>query len=1798
MVEPAAASSDKVQGRLRRWVPLAAFVALALAIGGAGYLVYHRLTSEIKRERQAELAAVAALKSRQIASWVAQLRKNAEHAMRAPVFTVMLDRWLAAGRPEDEYKRMLDARLEDFHRIWGVRAVLLLDAQAGLLGNAGLRPEVTPFERGLVLGALAGGALAMSDLHWEGAEGESAIAFDLVAPLAVDGPEGKRRIGALLFKIDAAEQLFPLVEAWPAPSASAESFLVRVEGDEMVYLNELRHRRNTALRLRAPLETWELAGAAIIRRSGGSVEGVDYRGVPVLAAGEAVPGTAWHLVSKIDREEVYAPVRRLGQLLGVVVALFVAGAGVAVWLWWRGEQARFAATRARLELERGVLAERLDVLTRHANDIVILMDEDTRIVDANERALEAYGCSREELLGRSSRELRTPEAAADYERDVAQVDAHGGHVYETVHRRKDGTAFPVEISGRFIEVGGRRLRQSIIRDISVRKRAEARIQRLNRLYAALSQTNEAIVRIKDRDELFRAVCRIAVEMGGLRMAWVGLIDEAGGEVVPAAAAGASEHWFARIRPFRLRGSRRAPVEIALGEDRAYFCNDVLSELALAPIREALREEGFLAAASLPLRHGGRVVGALTLFAGEKDYFDETLTNLVAEMAADLSFALENFTKQAHLRKLSLAVEHSRAGVLITDAQGVIEYVNPALTEASGYAADELIGRTPSIFKSGNTPRDLYERLWATIRSGATWRGELQNRTKRGELIWEEEVISPVRDERGAITHFVAVREDVTESREAERRLWKLNRRLLLLSQCNDALLHASDERALLKRICEIIVDTGGYRMAWVGVAVDDEAKTVRPVASVGIEEGYLESLALTWSEADPRGGPCHAAICGLRVAVVNDIAADPDFAYWREAGLARGLRSAAAIPLGGHTGLRGALCVYSTEPGAFSDEEIALLAELAGNLTYGLAALQAAAGQRELNRSLRMLSLCNEALVRATDESGLLTSLCETIVKEGGYRMAWVGFAEHDEAKTVRLAAHAGADREFIESLRVTWADDEHGRGALGSAIRTGMPVAVNDILKDPRTVPWRERARAFGFGSVIGLPLRRAGEAFGVLGVYASTTGAFPETEAALLAELADDLAYGIVALRTAAEQAALHESANVGITFVRDRTILRCNPAFARLLGYEPAQLIGQPTRVVFASDEEHESFGREGYTRLREGGVHSADVKHRRADGTTLWVNVTMSAVEPRDLAKGAVVVVQDIDRRKRAERALRLTNSAVESSANGIMITDFGAPDNPITYVNPAFERITGYPAAEAVGRNARFLLGEDTGQIGVAEVRAAIRERRECATVLRNYRKDGSLFWNELAVSPVRDADGNVSHFVGVINDITERKRYEEELERQASYDALTGLANRNLARDRVGQAIAYAARSNRAVALLFLDLDRFKRINDSLGHAFGDDLLRAVAERVRRCVRENDTVARLGGDEFVIVLSDMARPEDAAMVARKILLAVAQPLALAGREVSVSASIGVSLYPKDGADYDTLLRNADVAMYQAKETGRDRYRFYTEDMNARALERLDLEAALRRALDRGELLLHYQPLLALAGEAVSDVEALVRWRAGDRGLVSPGEFIPLAEETGLIVPIGKWVLREACRQAKAWADAGFSGLRVAVNLSARQFRERGLAQVVRGALEEAALPPALLKLEITESTVMHNAEEAAAILAELKALGVGIAVDDFGTGYSSLAYLRRFPLDQLKIDRSFVRDAVREAEAAAIVQGILGLAKNLRLETVAEGVETVEQLEFLKAAGCDKIQGYLFSPALPAEQLAALLRRHRGERVL
>ncbi len=626
-------------------------------------------------------------------------------------------------------------------------------------------------------------------------------------------------------------------------------------------------------------------------------------------------------------------------------------------------------------------------------------------------------------------------------------------------------------------------------------------------------------------------------------------------------------------------------------------------------------------------------------------------------------------------------------------------------------------------------------------------------------------------------------------------------------------------------------------------------------------------------------------------------------------------------------------------------------------------------------------------------------------------------------------------------------------------------------------------------------------------------------------------------------------------------DGRMLECNDAMARILGYASRdELLAIDANALYFSEAEREELIE---TMRHEGGVRGAEVRLRRKDGRPVWV--LESAHLLGDVFEGTIV---DITDRKQAETALRDSEERYRLMAeNSTDLIARTTPEGIFVYASDALRNLLGYEPSEVIGTAIRELIHPDD--------RPALREIVPNAVgqtfSYRARRKGGSFVWFESTTRAILDETGQVSEIVSVSRDISERRRAEEQIEYQAYHDALSGLPNRLLFRDRLTIALAHAKRQHASLVVMFLDLDRFKIVNDTLGHSLGDALLRVVAERLKSVLREGDTIARMGGDEFTVLLSDLKHDGDAAKIAQKLLDTVAQPVRVEGHELYVTTSIGIALFPNDGDTAEALLKNADSAMYRAKELGRNSFQLCTPAMNTRAAERLSVENALRRAIEREELVLHFQPLVRLDTREMVGMEALLRWNRPGHGIVPPATFIGIAEETRMIVPIGEWVLREACRQARALGMR-----RVAVNLSPRQFQQSDLADVVSRALEESGLDPRLLELEITESTAMFHTERSIATLTGLRDLGVSIALDDFGTGHSSLSYLRRFPIDRVKIDREFIAEIDKSRSNRAIVSAIVAMAHGLDLAVTAEGVETEAQVEFLREQKCEEVQGFLF----------------------
>ena len=737
------------------------------------------------------------------------------------------------------------------------------------------------------------------------------------------------------------------------------------------------------------------------------------------------------------------------------------------------------------------------------------------------------------------------------------------------------------------------------------------------------------------------------------------------------------------------------------------------------------------------------------------------------------------------------------------------------------------------------------------------------------------------------------------------------------------------------------------------------------------------------------------------------------------------------------------------------------------------------------NRALSAISTCSNALVHARDERELLQEICNIIVSVGGHRMAWIGYAQDDEAKSILPMAQAGFEEGYLVSVKITWAEDDPlGRGPGGSSIRNGTPCIVRDVLNDARFEPWREVAAERGFASVVGLPLTYEEKTFGTLLIYSAERDAFDAEEVRLLSELADDLAYGIMMLRTRDE----HQWAE--------------------------QELIDSEER----------------------------------------WRSLTENS----------------------PDHILTLT------PALRIEFANYAAPGQTV-------EGLIGTPILDYIDDPAKRREVE-------AKLKTTLTEGTPCSYETEYTTPAGDTLYYESRVAP-RIVDGNIVGLTLSARDITQRKRDEAKIEHLAYHDELTDLPNRRLLMDRLQHALSVARRHKTMGALLFLDLDRFKNINDSLGHAVGDAILCEVARRLKQSVRAEDSVARLGGDEFMVLLPELKGDEQAAsyeanIVAEKLQYSLSQPYLLDGHQHHTTPSIGVVIFPFAKETAEDVLKHADTAMYRAKSAGRDQIRFYRPSMQEAVDRRLALEKRLRDALREQAFQLYYQPLVDSQHRVVGS-EALLRWPDQDDGWISPEEFIPIAEDTGIIQPLGEWVLDTALAQLKRWqvhewAQApGF----MAINISARQFHQANFVDTITQTLGRHGLKPELIKLELTESLLIQDVVDTLNKMEALRQLGVHIAIDDFGTGYSSLAYLKRLPIDQIKIDKSFVQDLTHDSNDAAIVETIISVARHLSLGVVAEGVESTAIVEALRQNHCHIFQGYYFSHPLPGDEFEAFAQR-------
>jgi diguanylate cyclase (GGDEF)-like protein len=819
------------------------------------------------------------------------------------------------------------------------------------------------------------------------------------------------------------------------------------------------------------------------------------------------------------------------------------------------------------------------------------------------------------------------------------------------------------------------------------------------------------------------------------------------------------------------------------------------------------------------------------------------------------------------------------------------------------------------------------------------------------------------------------------------------------------------------------------------------------------------------------------------------------------------------------------------------------LRRLSENVTLALSSLTSAGGGRSpdepkerLTRMFAALSATNEAIMHARTRAELFQLVCEAAVHGGKFTAAIMGLAEPGE-EFLRIVATAGPNAELSRDVRlaVTAAHPE-GRGLSGTAFRARQPCVSNDYFADPRGAAFRERAHNFDTKSCAALPLLSGGEAVGVLLFTSNEQDEFTPELVELLQRLAENVSFALDNFDQADGRRAADEQ--------RDRL----TRMFAALSATNEAIMRARTRAELFQL--------------VCEAAVHGGQ-----------FASTIIALTEPgSDFLRLVAAAGPKAD----MQRSVKIAITDAYPEGRGVSGTAFRT-------LQPCI--INDYLADDRGG--AFHERARREGNKSGAALPLLVRGRAAGVLVFMSSEKDA--FTPELVELLLRLAN-NVSFALDNFERADEKAQADERIKYLATHDGLTNLPNRAMFNQLLHFSIEAALRYDRKFAVLFIDIDRFKVINDSLGHDAGDALLIEIGKRIRQCLRAGDVVARLGGDEFVVILDHASQSQQVDVTARKLLSVVSQPLQLCGLECRATASIGIAMFPTDGENEQTLTKNADMAMYRAKEEGKNGFRFFTRQSKAQSVERLVFEARLRQALDRNEFSLHYQPKVDVANEQIVGVEALLRWTLPDLGPLPPMQFIPLAEETGLIVPIGRWVLNQACAQNMIWRREGLPALSMAVNLSPRQFSDENLLEVIDDALGASGMPPELLQLEITESMMMHNVGRAIELLDVIRSRGVRLAIDDFGTGYSSMSLIKKIPVDTIKIDRSFVQDLPHDSEDRAIAQAIISMGKALGLTVVAEGVETAAQAAFLREHACDQMQGFLFSRPVPAECIPDLLK--------
>jgi diguanylate cyclase (GGDEF)-like protein len=972
---------------------------------------------------------------------------------------------------------------------------------------------------------------------------------------------------------------------------------------------------------------------------------------------------------------------------------------------------------------------------------------------------------------------------------------------------------------------------------------------------------------------------------------------------------------------------------------------------------------------------------------------------------------------------------------------------------------------------------------------------------------------------------------------------ELARTFAALSATNEAILYAKSPEELYRKVCEAAFSSGDF-MATAVFLKEESTHFLRFAAGFGEDIVRLRGIDISIVAGTPEGsGVCGQAFRDREVVISNDFMNDPRSLAWRPGIQQGGVGAAAAVPLSCNGCCIGVLLVTRAEAGSLTDNTLSMLQRMSANISFALDNFTHEAARKQGERALRRLNLMfgaisatNEAILRAKTEQDLYQRVCDAAVHSGKSLATFVLLRE-EGSHWLKPVAATGQNLEFITQGRYSIdPGNPHGRGISGQVFRTQKPHVEEDLMNRTRGTPWEQVNITSGVVACVAAPLVKRGESVGVLLFFISKSWSRDEEIVALLIRMAENVSFAIENFEREAEKARI------------SREEERLARMFAALSATSEAIMRAKSRAELFGLVCESVAKG---------------------AKFTSTCIAMAQPDSEWLDLVAVAGPTAENT-------RKVRLSSNAEHPQGRGISGTAFRSGEACISNDYMSDPRGFAFHAlvvSDGAKSGAAFPLPVGGKTVGVMLFLSAERH----------------AFTAEFVELLQRLAD-NVCFALENFDRADAKNKADERVEYLASHDSLTNLPNREMFGGLLRHSIDMARRHAQTRTLLFVDLDRFKVINDSLGHDAGDLLLMEVAQRLRGAVRASDVVARLGGDEFVVILEDVCERAEVEGIAGKILSVLGEPVQLSGHECHVSASIGIAMYPEHGADAQALLKNADLAMYLAKENGKSGFHFFNGEVAAQSIERLKLESELRHALERQEFSLNYQPKVDMETGQITGVEALLRWTHPELGLVPPGQFIPLAEETGLIVPIGRWVLREACAQNMAWQRRGLLPLSMAVNLSPRQFGDENLLHDIDEALSASGMSPVLLQLEVTESMMMRNVSRAVRVLDAIQSRGIRLAIDDFGTGYSSMSLMKQFPIDTIKIDRSFVRDLPQDTEDQAIAQAIISMGKALGMIIVAEGVETAEQQAFLRAHACDEAQGYLFSRPLPPRELARLLR--------